>query len=184
MGIALIGVAMAAPSLHEAHRKREIVKKHLNKHHETHHTNIYDVLGSMAVSGTISAVTLGLGAGVDAIAIACVEAGTEAIVIACMETGTEAVATACVGAGTEAVASACVEHGLAAASEGKVAAMADKVAIHAALDRAGLVVEHAYTDHAKEKSVRKAFKMDDLPHNSERGGGIEGSERKVFIKKG
>lgn len=110
LGISLIGVALAAPSIHNARKKRAIIKKHLNKHDMTHRTRFRDVAGSMALSGTIGVVTLGVGS-----------SGAE-------------------------VVSAVIENEVAA-----------KVVSHAALDGAGLVVEHAHTDHVKEKNAHKAF---------------------------
>lgn len=81
LGISTIGVAMAAPAIHNARKKREIVERHLNKFNATHHTRKRDVLGSMAVSGTIGVVTLGVSSfGADAIATAGAEHGIQAVV--------------------------------------------------------------------------------------------------------
>ncbi|KAK7422656.1 hypothetical protein QQX98_001444 [Neonectria punicea] len=81
LGISTIGVAMAAPAIHNARKKREIIEKHLNKLHETHNTRKRDVLGSMAISGTIGVVTLGVGSmGADAVATAGAEHGIAAVV--------------------------------------------------------------------------------------------------------
>ncbi|GKT46783.1 uncharacterized protein ColSpa_06964 [Colletotrichum spaethianum] len=81
LGVSTIGVAMAAPAIHNARKKREIIERHLQKHGTTHLTRKRDVLGSMAVSGTIGVVTLGVGtAGADAIATAGAEHGISAIV--------------------------------------------------------------------------------------------------------
>ncbi|KAF9872990.1 hypothetical protein CkaCkLH20_09500 [Colletotrichum karsti] len=81
LGVSTIGVAMAAPAIHNARKKRDIIEKHLNKHGATHVTRKRDVLGSMAVSGTIGVVTLGVGTtGADAIATAGAEHGISAVV--------------------------------------------------------------------------------------------------------
>ncbi|RYO77693.1 hypothetical protein DL762_009097 [Monosporascus cannonballus] len=81
MGVSTIGVAMAAPAIHNARKKREIIEKHLQKHGTTHVTRKRDVVGSMAVSGTIGIVTLGVGtAGADAVATAGAEHGISAVV--------------------------------------------------------------------------------------------------------
>ncbi|KAM0209005.1 hypothetical protein ACHAQI_006701 [Fusarium lateritium] len=81
LGISTIGVAMAAPAIHNARKKREIIERHLNRLNATHHTRKRDVLGSMAVSGTIGVVTLGVGSmGADAVATAGAEHGIQAIV--------------------------------------------------------------------------------------------------------
>ncbi|KAK1993585.1 hypothetical protein LX36DRAFT_615653, partial [Colletotrichum falcatum] len=81
LGVSTIGVAMAAPAIHNARKKREIIERHLQKHGLTHLTRKRDVLGSMAVSGTIGVVTLGVGSmGADAVATAGAEHGISAIV--------------------------------------------------------------------------------------------------------
>ncbi|GKT53964.1 hypothetical protein ColTof3_01303 [Colletotrichum tofieldiae] len=81
LGVSTIGIAMAAPAIHNARKKREIIERHLQKYGMTHLTRKRDVLGSMAVSGTIGVVTLGVGtAGADAIATAGAEHGISAIV--------------------------------------------------------------------------------------------------------
>ncbi|RYP73097.1 hypothetical protein DL771_003848 [Monosporascus sp. 5C6A] len=81
MGVSTIGVAMAAPAIHNARKKREIIEDHLQKHGRTHVTRKRDVVGSMAVSGTIGIVTLGVGtAGADAVATAGAEHGISAVV--------------------------------------------------------------------------------------------------------
>ncbi|RYP07795.1 hypothetical protein DL764_002300 [Monosporascus ibericus] len=81
MGVSTIGVAMAAPAIHNARKKRDIIEKHLQKHGTTHVTRKRDVVGSMAVSGTIGIVTLGVGtAGADAVATAGAEHGISAVV--------------------------------------------------------------------------------------------------------
>ncbi|KAF6813257.1 hypothetical protein CPLU01_14700 [Colletotrichum plurivorum] len=81
LGVSTIGVAMAAPAIHNARKKRDIIEKHLQKHGMTHVTRKRDVLGSMAVSGTIGVVTLGVGTmGADAVATAGAEHGIAAVV--------------------------------------------------------------------------------------------------------
>ncbi|PKS09835.1 hypothetical protein jhhlp_004458 [Lomentospora prolificans] len=80
-GVSVIGVSMAAPVIHNARKKREIIEKHLNKYGATHHTRKRDVLGSVAFSGTIGVVTLGVGAmGTDAIAAKGIEHSISAII--------------------------------------------------------------------------------------------------------
>ncbi|KAH9883270.1 hypothetical protein F4778DRAFT_784137 [Xylariomycetidae sp. FL2044] len=120
LGVSTIGVAMAAPAIHNARKKRDIIEKHLQRHNTTHVTRKRDVLGSMAVSGTIGIATLGIG-----------------------------------GMGADAVASAGAEHGISAVVENELAI---KVVTHAALDGAGLAVEHAHTNHLKKRDAFKAFK--------------------------
>ncbi|KAK1754029.1 hypothetical protein QBC47DRAFT_282950, partial [Echria macrotheca] len=119
-GVSLIGVGMAAPAIHNARKKREIIEKHLQKHGTTHHTRKRDVVGSMAFSGTIGVVTLGVGS-----------------------------------MGTEAIATAGAEHGVSAIVENETAI---KIVSHAALDGAGMALEHAYTGHKKASDAHKAFK--------------------------
>ncbi|GAB1315412.1 hypothetical protein MFIFM68171_05622 [Madurella fahalii] len=120
LGVSLIGVGMAAPGIHNARKKREIIEKHLQRHGLTHTTRKRDVLSSMAISGTIGVVTLGVGT-----------------------------------AGADAVAIAGAEHGISAIVENE---MAIKVVTHAALDGAGMAVEHAYANHKKQVDAEKAFK--------------------------
>ncbi|CAH0003439.1 unnamed protein product [Clonostachys byssicola] len=80
-GVSTIGVALAAPAIHNARRKRDIIERHLNRHNTTHQTRKRDVLGGVAVSGTIGVVTLGVGTlGADAIAAQGAEHGISAIV--------------------------------------------------------------------------------------------------------
>ncbi|QDS72875.1 hypothetical protein FKW77_007498 [Venturia effusa] len=80
-GVSTIGVAVAAPAIHNARKKREIIEKHLQKLGTTHDTRKRDVLGPMAVSSTIGVVTLGVGAvGADVIGQAGVEHGVNMIV--------------------------------------------------------------------------------------------------------
>ncbi|CAG7561071.1 unnamed protein product [Fusarium equiseti] len=119
LGVSTIGVAMAAPAIHNARKKREIIERHLNRLNSTHHTRKRDVLGSMAVSGTIGVVTLGVGT-----------------------------------MGAEAVATAGAEHGIESIVANETAI---KIVSHAALDGAGMMVEHKHTDHLKKKDAKKAF---------------------------
>ena len=119
LGVSTIGVAMAAPAIHNARKKREIIERHLNRLNATHHTRKRDVLGSMAVSGTIGVVTLGVGT-----------------------------------MGADAVATAGAEHGIQSIVANETAI---KIVSHAALDGAGMMVEHKHTDHLKKKDARKAF---------------------------
>uniref|UniRef100_A0A8H7KAC4 Uncharacterized protein n=1 Tax=Bionectria ochroleuca TaxID=29856 RepID=A0A8H7KAC4_BIOOC len=80
-GVSTIGVALAAPAIHNARKKRDIIERHLNRHNTTHQTRKRDVLGGVAVSGTIGVVTLGVGTlGADAIAAQGAEHGISAIV--------------------------------------------------------------------------------------------------------
>ncbi|EKJ69773.1 hypothetical protein FPSE_10089 [Fusarium pseudograminearum CS3096] len=119
LGVSTIGVAMAAPAIHNARKKREIIERHLNRLNATHHTRKRDVLGSMAVSGTIGVVTLGVGS-----------------------------------MGADAVATAGAEHGIQSIIANETAI---KLVSHAALDGAGMAVEHAHTNHLKKKDAKKAF---------------------------
>ncbi|CAH0046955.1 unnamed protein product [Clonostachys solani] len=80
-GVSTIGVALAAPAIHNARKKRDIIERHLNRLDTTHQTRKRDVLGGVAVSGTIGVVTLGVGTlGADAIAAHGAEHGISAIV--------------------------------------------------------------------------------------------------------
>ncbi|RBR09830.1 uncharacterized protein FIESC28_09681 [Fusarium coffeatum] len=119
LGVSTIGVAMAAPAIHNARKKREIIERHLNRLNATDHTRKRDVLGSMAVSGTIGVVTLGVGT-----------------------------------MGADAVATAGAEHGIQSIVANETAI---KIVSHAALDGAGMMVEHRHTDHLKKKDAKKAF---------------------------
>ncbi|KAK0724950.1 hypothetical protein B0H67DRAFT_598387 [Lasiosphaeris hirsuta] len=119
MGVSLIGVGMAAPAIHNARKKREIIEKHLQRQGTTHNTRKRDVLGSMAFSGTIGVVTLGVGS-----------------------------------MGADAIATTGAEHGISAIVENETAI---KIVTHAALDGAGMGLEHMYTHHKKEKEAQKAF---------------------------
>src|SRR5689334_16441358 len=80
-GVSVIGVGMAAPAIHNARKKREIIERHLQRHNTTHNTRAKDVLGSMAFSGTLGVLTLGVGSmGADAVAQQGAEHGISAIV--------------------------------------------------------------------------------------------------------
>lgn len=80
-GISVIGVGMAAPAIHNARKKREIIEKHLKNHSTTHNTRAKDVLGSMAFSGTLGVLTLGVGTmGAEQLAQVGAEQGISAIV--------------------------------------------------------------------------------------------------------
>ncbi|KAF3079179.1 hypothetical protein TWF102_002956 [Orbilia oligospora] len=59
MGVSVVGVALAAPAIHNARKKREIIEKHLNSHGTSHVTRKRDVLTSVAISGTVGVVTMG-----------------------------------------------------------------------------------------------------------------------------
>ncbi|KAF4992466.1 hypothetical protein FGRMN_7137 [Fusarium graminum] len=119
LGVSAIGVAMAAPAIHNARKKREIIERHLNRLNATHHTRKRDVLGSMAVSGTIGVVTMGVSS-----------------------------------IGADAVATAGAEHGIQAIVANETAI---KIVSHAAMDGAGMAVEHAHTGRLKKKDAHKAF---------------------------
>ena len=68
LGVSVIGVGLAAPAIHNARKKREIIERHLQRLGTTHHTRKRDVLTPMAISGTVGLVTLGVGsAGADAV---------------------------------------------------------------------------------------------------------------------
>ncbi|KAJ9664910.1 hypothetical protein H2201_004962 [Coniosporium apollinis] len=60
LGMSVIGVAMAAPAIHNARKKRAIIETHLEALDSTHRTRKRDVIGSMALSGTIGIGMLGL----------------------------------------------------------------------------------------------------------------------------
>lgn len=120
LGVSGIGVAMPAPAIHNARKKRAIIERHLARHNEKHVTRKRDVSGSMAVSGTIGVVTLGVSS---------------------------------FGAGSIAVQGA--EHGISSIIENGTAV---KVATHAALDGAGMAVEHVHTDHLKKRETAEVFK--------------------------
>src|SRR6187551_3351394 len=51
-GVSMIGVGMAAPAIHNARKKREIIERHLQRHGTTQQTRKRDVVSSMALSGT------------------------------------------------------------------------------------------------------------------------------------
>ncbi|KAG9251046.1 uncharacterized protein F5Z01DRAFT_628400 [Emericellopsis atlantica] len=118
-GVSTIGVALAAPAIHNARKKREIIERHLTRHSASHVTRKRDVLSGVAVSGTIGVMTLGV---------------------------------ASMGADT--IAAHGAEHGISAIIENETAV---KVVTHAALDGAGLGVEHVHTNHVRRKEAQKAF---------------------------
>ncbi|KAH7324412.1 hypothetical protein B0I35DRAFT_161448 [Stachybotrys elegans] len=59
LGVSIIGVALAAPSIHNARKKREILDRHLQRLGTRHETRTRDVLGSMAFTSAINVLTLG-----------------------------------------------------------------------------------------------------------------------------
>ena len=118
-GVSTIGVALAAPAIHNARKKREIVERHLNYHQTTHVTRKRDVAGGVAVSGTIGVLTLGISS-----------------------------------LGADAIAQQGAEHGISAVVENDTAI---KVVAHAAMDGAGMAVEHMHTSHLKKRDAHKAF---------------------------
>lgn len=117
-GVSIIGVAMTAPVIHNARKKRDIIEKHMQRLGITHNTRKRDVALGVAVSSTIGVVTLGAGI-----------AGAEAVVM----TGAEY----------------CVE--AIVANETTV-----KVVTHAAMDGAGMGIEHMHAHHVKEKETNEA----------------------------
>lgn len=81
LGVSSVGIAMAAPAIHNARKKREIIERHLQRHEARHVTRKRDVLGGAAISGTIGVITLGVGTmGADAVAQQGAEHGINAIV--------------------------------------------------------------------------------------------------------
>jgi hypothetical protein len=81
LGVSAVGIGMAAPAIHNARKKREIIERHLAKHNTTHQTRKRDVFGSMAFSGTVGIVTLGVGTmGAESIAANGAEHGISSIV--------------------------------------------------------------------------------------------------------
>lgn len=80
LGVSVIGVGLAAPAIHNARKKREIIERHLQRLGTTHHTRKRDVLTPIAISGTVGLVTLGVGsAGAGAITNAAVEHGITSV---------------------------------------------------------------------------------------------------------
>lgn len=63
LGVSAIGVGLAAPAIHNARKKREIIERHLQCLGTTHHTRKRDVLAPMAISGTVGLVTLEVASG-------------------------------------------------------------------------------------------------------------------------
>lgn len=60
LGASLLGLGLSTPRIHNARKKRAIIEAHLQAKGATHHTRKRDVMGSMALSGAIGGVTLGL----------------------------------------------------------------------------------------------------------------------------
>jgi len=60
-GVSLVGLGIAAPRIHNARKKREIIEAGLQARGTTHYTHTMDVLGPMATVGAVSTLTLGLG---------------------------------------------------------------------------------------------------------------------------
>ena len=80
LGVSVIGIALAAPAIHNARKKREIIEKHLNSLGVTHYTRKRDVFVPMTISGTVGVGTLGLGyVGADAITNSALEHGFYAV---------------------------------------------------------------------------------------------------------
>lgn len=80
LGVSAIGVGLAAPAIHNARKKREIIERHLQRLGTTHHTRKRDVLTPMAISGTVGLVTLGVASGgAGAITNAAIEHGITSI---------------------------------------------------------------------------------------------------------
>jgi len=68
-GISLVGLGLSAPRIHNARKKREIIEAGLQARGTTHNTRKRDVIGPMAIAGTLGGLTLGLaGPGADMIA--------------------------------------------------------------------------------------------------------------------
>ncbi|KAK6526190.1 hypothetical protein TWF281_011225 [Arthrobotrys megalospora] len=81
MGVSVVGVALAAPAIHNARKKREIIEKHLNSHGTSHVTRKRDVLTSVAISGTIGVVTMGASSlAADAVSSHAAEYGIQQVV--------------------------------------------------------------------------------------------------------
>ncbi|KAI1504800.1 hypothetical protein F5X99DRAFT_432562 [Biscogniauxia marginata] len=71
LGVSAVGIAVAAPAIHNARKKRAIIERHLRAHDTTHVTRGRDVLRSVAVSGAVGLATLDTGyAGVEGVAMA------------------------------------------------------------------------------------------------------------------
>jgi hypothetical protein len=60
LSVSAIGIGLAAPAIYNARKKREVIKMHLNRRGTKHNTRKHDVLTSIAISGTVSVVTLGV----------------------------------------------------------------------------------------------------------------------------
>lgn len=77
-GISLLGLGLAAPRVHNARKKRQIIEAGLQARGVTHNTRKRDVVAPMAISGAISGLTLGLaGPGAELIAGEVVGHGVE-----------------------------------------------------------------------------------------------------------
>ena len=59
-GLSLLGLGLSTPRIQNARKKRAIIEAHLQALGTTHDTRKRDVIGSMALSGTIGGLTLGL----------------------------------------------------------------------------------------------------------------------------
>lgn len=59
-GISLVGLGLSAPKIHNARKKREIIEAGLKARGTTHNTRKRDVIAPVAITGSISALTLGL----------------------------------------------------------------------------------------------------------------------------
>lgn len=62
-GLSAMGVAISAPIIHNARKKREILEKHFKRHNVEPVTRKRDVVGSTTVSATVGILTLGAGFG-------------------------------------------------------------------------------------------------------------------------
>ena len=60
LGASLVGLGLSTPRIHNARKKRAIIEAHLQAYNTTHNTRKRDVLGSMALSGTIGGLAFGL----------------------------------------------------------------------------------------------------------------------------
>ncbi len=60
LGASLLGLGLATPRIHNTRKKRVIIEAHLQAKGTTHDTRKRDVMGFMALSGTIGGLTLGL----------------------------------------------------------------------------------------------------------------------------
>lgn len=60
LGASLLGLGLSTPRIHNARKKRAIIEAHLQAQGTTHGTRKRDVMGSMALSGTVGGLVLGL----------------------------------------------------------------------------------------------------------------------------